>query len=84
MNWTMHDKYETKRTLLLANIFKRKRQAGVLPLDNANLSEGTFSDHAKEAKVVEVDWLDVSEWLLGHFNESGLNSPASLQATGFP
>lgn len=45
-----------EHTLLLANIFEGKCQACVFPLDNANLSKGAFSDHAKEAEVVEVDW----------------------------
>lgn len=44
-----------QHTFLLANVFECECQARVLPLDNAHLSEGTFSDHAKEAKVIEVD-----------------------------
>jgi hypothetical protein len=45
-----------RHTFFLANIFKGERQTCIFPLDDANLSEGTFSDHAKEAEVVEVDW----------------------------
>jgi hypothetical protein len=44
-----------ERTFLFTDILECKRQAGVFALDNANLSKGTFSDHAEEAKVVEVN-----------------------------
>ena len=42
-------------TFIFANVFQGEGQAGVLPLDDANLSECTFSHDAQESEMVEVD-----------------------------
>lgn len=44
------------RTLLLADVFEGKGQAGFLALDDADLAKGAFSDDAQETEVVQVDW----------------------------
>lgn len=75
-----------KHTLLLANVFQREGQPSILSFDNANLSKGTFSDHAKEAEVIEVDWRSsVIDFPIHSIElENRCDIPASLQATGFP
>lgn len=75
-----------KHTLLLANVFQREGQPSILSFDNANLSKGTFSDHAKEAEVIEVDCRSSVVDFPIHFIEleNRRDIPASLQVTGFP
>ena len=42
-------------TLIFANVLQREGQSCILPLHNAHLSECTFSYHAEELEVVEVN-----------------------------
>ena len=42
-------------TLVLADIFQSKGQAGILSLHDPHLSESPFPDDAEEFEVIEVD-----------------------------
>lgn len=44
-----------ERTLIFSDVLESKRRAVVFPLDYADLSEGTLSDNAQQAKVAEID-----------------------------
>ena len=43
-------------TFIFANVLQGKGQTGILSLDDANLSKCTFSHHAQESEMVEVDY----------------------------
>lgn len=43
-----------RRTFIFANVFECKGQTSVFALDDADLSEGAATNHAQEAKVVQV------------------------------
>lgn len=43
-----------RRTLIFADILQSKGQASVLPLDDADLPKGTFSDDPQQAEMIEV------------------------------
>lgn len=42
-------------TFIFANVLEGKGQAGVLSLDDADLSKCTFAHHAQKSEMVEVD-----------------------------
>jgi hypothetical protein len=42
-------------TFVLADILEGECEACIFPLDDADLSERAFSDHAEEAEMVEID-----------------------------
>lgn len=42
-------------TFIFANVFQGEGQAGVLSLNDANLSERTFPHYSQESEMVEVD-----------------------------
>lgn len=42
-------------TFIFANVFQGEGQAGVLSLDDANLSKSTFAHDAQESEMIEVD-----------------------------
>jgi len=41
-------------TFVLSYVLEGEREAGILSLDNAHLSEGALADDAQQAEVVEV------------------------------
>lgn len=42
--------------LVFPDVLEGKGEAGVFPLDDADLSEGAAADDAQEAEVVEAHW----------------------------
>lgn len=42
-------------TFIFANVFQGEGQAGILSLDDANLSKGTFAHDAQESEMIEID-----------------------------
>lgn len=47
--------FSIRHTFIFANILESKGQAGILALDDSNLTEGSFADHSQKPKMVEID-----------------------------
>ena len=44
------------RTFILSDVFERKGQAGILALDDAHFTKGTFADDTQKFEMVEVHY----------------------------
>lgn len=49
-------RFAARRTFIFPYVFQSKGQAGVLALDDANLSEGASADDTQESEMVEVHY----------------------------
>lgn len=45
---------EVLLTFIFSNVLEGKREACIFPLDDSNLSKGSFANNAEETEVVEV------------------------------
>ena len=69
-------------TLILPDVLEGKGQAGVLPLDDADLAEGSLADYTQQPEVVEIHW---GSMVSGPDGCGGRGqAPWSVKTTGFP
>lgn len=76
-------------TLILANVFQSKSQAGILAFDDAHLAKGALADDSEEFEVVQLNWCfvwSVAEAAGASNVVSGKRGgvPSSVKTTGLP
>jgi hypothetical protein len=72
-----------KLTFIFADVFECKCQTRVFAFNNANLAEGSLSNHSEETEVVKIHWT-ASEYD-EHQERTRLGAlPSSVKTTGLP